>query len=103
MAKASYEVWTVLPHGPFEKLEDNLWRVEGNLPNMPLKRVMTIARLTSGDLVIHNPVALEASAMAELEALGRVAFIVIPNGWHRLDLHAFHVRYPDAAGLAPPG
>ena len=70
---------------------------------MPLKRVMTVARLGSGDLVVHNPVALDASAMSAVDALGRVAYLVVPNGWHRLDLHAFHVRYPNAKVLAPPG
>jgi hypothetical protein len=103
MANASHQTWTVLPHGPIEQLEDNLWRVEGSLPNMPLKRVMTIARLTTGELLVHNPVALDARAMSELDALGRVAFIVVPNGWHRLDLRAFHARYPQARVLAPSG
>jgi hypothetical protein len=103
MAKASHEIWNVLPHGPIEQLEDNLWRVEGSLPNMPLKRVMTLARLASGVIVIHNAIALDAPAMAELDALGRVAFIVAPNRWHRLDLHAFRTRYPTALVLAPPG
>jgi hypothetical protein len=41
--------------------------------------------------------------MAELDALGPVAFLVVPNGWHRLDLHAFRTRYPGARVLAPPG
>jgi hypothetical protein len=100
---ASYSAWTVLPHGALETLEDNLWRVEGTLPNMPLKRVMTVARLASGEILIHNPIALDAHSMTELDALGRVAFIVVPNGWHRLDLHAFRVRYPAAQVLAPSG
>ncbi len=100
---ASYATWTVLPHGPIEPLEDNLWRVEGTLPNMPLKRVMTVVRLASGELVVHNPIALDARAMAELDAIGRVAHIVVPNGWHRLDLRAFRARYPMAQVLAPSG
>lgn len=100
---ASYATWTVLPHGPLERLEPNLWRVEGTLPNMPLKRVMTAARLASGDLVVNNPIALDARAMVEFDAIGRVAFIVVPNGWHRLDLHAFRARYPTAQVLAPSG
>jgi hypothetical protein len=103
MPDASNATWTVLSHGPLELLEPGLWRVEGALPNMPLRRVMTLARLASGDLVVHNPIALDSRTMAELDALGRVAFLVVPNGWHRLDLHAFHVRYPAAVVLAPPG
>ena len=103
MAKISHESWTVLPHGALEQIEDGLWRVEGTLPNMPLKRVMTVARLTSGDLVIDNPIALDAPSMGKLESFGRVAFLVVPNGWHRLDLHAYAARYPTAVVLAPRG
>lgn len=105
MAKAprSGDAWTVLPHGPIEQLEPNLWRVEGSLPNMPLKRVMAIARRGDGELVIYNPIALEAAELAQLEALGRPAWLVVPNGWHRLDSKAFATRYPDARVIAPAG
>ena len=41
MAKA-FDTWKVLPHHPIEKLEPNLWRVEGTVPKMPLRRVMTL-------------------------------------------------------------
>src|SRR5687767_5016314 len=44
MAKC-FESWTVLPHGPLEKLSENLWRVEGTMPDGTTKRVMTIARM----------------------------------------------------------
>jgi hypothetical protein len=103
MAKPSFETWTVLPHGPLEQLEENLWRAEGTIPGMALKRVMTLARLDSGDLVVHNPVALDETSMRTVDSLGRVAFLVIPNGWHRLDLRPFRQRYPNAKVLAPSG
>lgn len=94
--------WNVLPHRPIEKLSDRVWRVEGDLPNMPLKRVMTIARMTTGELVIHNAIALEESAMSEIEAWGPVAFILVPNAFHRMDAPAFATRYPKAKVLCPP-
>src|SRR6266542_7018228 len=47
--------WTVLAHDPIEKLAENLWRVRGSLPRMTLKRVMTVARLDDGRLVVHSP------------------------------------------------
>src|SRR5688572_1562808 len=103
MASKANDAWKVLPHGPIEQLEPNLWRVEGSLPNMPLKRVMAIARTTAGELVIYNPIALEAAEMAQLEALGRPAWLVVPNGWHRLDSKAYAVRYPGARVIAPAG
>jgi len=103
MAKA-HASWTVLGHRPIEKLSSRIWRVEGDLPgNMPLERVMTIVRLSDGRLVIHNAIALEDAAMREIEAWGPIAFILVPNGYHRLDAPAFHARYPSARVLCPPG
>ena len=96
-------VWNVLPHRAIEKLEANLWRVEGDLPGMPIKRVMTVAKRSDGRLVIHNAMALEAAAMAELEAFGEPAFLVVPNGWHRMDAPAFKQRYPKITVLCPTG
>lgn len=101
---ASPRPWTVLPHGPLESLESNLWRVSGSLPGkIPLKRVMTVARRASGGLVVHNPIALDAAAMTQLDALGAVEIILVPNGQHRLDASSYAVRYPKARVLAPSG
>ena len=70
---------------------------------MPLKRVMTIARLDSGELALLNVIALNDDAMREIEAFGRPAYIVVPNGWHRLDAKVFADRYPEARVLTPSG
>jgi hypothetical protein len=102
MPKA-YDTWTVLPHRPIEKLEPNLWRVEGDLPGGNGTRVMTIVKLGSGGLVIHNAVALEEDAMKELDAFGKPEYLLVPNGFHRLDAKVFKQRYPDAKVLCPAG
>jgi len=95
--------WTVMPHGPIERLADNLWRVRGELARMPIGRVMTLARRSDGVVVIHNAIALEESLMAEIEAWGRPGYILVPNRFHRLDAPAFAARYPDARVLCPAG
>jgi hypothetical protein len=94
--------WTVLPHRPIRKLQDNLWAVEADLPQGPLKRVMGIARLADGRLVLFNGVALDEAAMKEIEAWGEPAFVVAPNGYHRIDLGSYKVRYPKLRVLAAP-
>lgn len=99
----AHESWTVLPHGPVEVLAANLRRVEGSLPDMPLGRVMTIARRRDGRLVIHNAIALEEPLMRELEAWGEPAFLVVPSAWHRLDAFVFAQRYPGLTVLCPAG
>jgi len=102
MANA-FDTWTVLKHGPLEKLSENLWRVAGSMPNPNIRRAMTIARMKDGRLVIHNAVALEAPLMAEIEAFGTPAVIVVPNGFHRQDAKIYKDRYPSAAVYAPKG
>jgi hypothetical protein len=104
MPKA-YSDFTVLPHEPIVRLAENLWWVRGTLPNMSLKRVMTVVRLEgpSSPLVIHNAIALEEPAMRELEAWGTPQFLLVPNGAHRLDAPAFKKRYPQLKVFAPPG
>src|SRR5688572_4130223 len=95
--------WKVLPHGPLEQVNANLWVVEGKLPGQPIGRRMAVIRLADGRLVVHSAVALELAAMAELDALGPVGFIVVPNGLHRMDAPRFRARYPQARLLCPPG
>lgn len=102
MAKTNGE-WNVLPHGPIERLADNLWWVQGTLPGMSLKRVMTVVRLGDGRLVIHSAIALEPGAQAELEAWGTPSFLLVPNHYHRLDAPAYKRRYPQLKVLAPKG
>lgn len=102
MAKASGE-WRVRAHGPLLTLADNLLWVQGAVPGMSLKRTMVVVRLSDGQLVIHNGIALAAEQMAELERFGTPAFLIVPNGAHRLDAPAYKQRYPSLRVLTPRG
>jgi hypothetical protein len=96
--------WKVLDHGPLEKLEDNLWRLEGSLPGSPpFKRVLTVVRLADGRLVINNGICLDDAALKQIETLGRPAFLVVPGAKHRLDAPAYKSRYPDIVVVSPAG
>ena len=96
-----FDKWTVLPHKPLQKLEDNLWMVEGQLEQ--IRRVMVVARLGDGRLVIWNAIALGEPEMKELEAWGTPAFLIVPNGMHRMDARIWKQRYPSLTVIAPPG
>jgi len=102
MPKA-FDTWQVFPHRPIEKLEANLWRVEGDLPGGNGTRVMTIAKMRDGGLLIHNGIALEEPQMAEIEAFGKPAVLVVPNGFHRLDSKVYKQRYPSLKVVCPAG
>jgi hypothetical protein len=93
--------WTVLEHDPLERLEENLWTVDAALPRMALRRRMSIVRLGDLRLAFHNGVPLREPDMRAIEAWGTPAFLLVPNGFHRLDVHAWKARYPALRVLCP--
>ncbi len=99
----AHATWKVLAHGPIEELTDSVWRVEGELPNMPLRRVMTVVRLPSGELLIHSAIAVDDATRARIEGWGPVRWVLVPSRFHRLDAPAFRARYPEAKVLCPAG
>lgn len=103
MAPQKDDGWNVLPHGPLEKLAENLWWVSGSLKGMSLKRSMVVARRADGKLVVHNAIAMNEEQMRELEALGELAYLVVPNRGHRLDAPAYKRRYPGLKVYGPRG
>src|SRR5688572_16813801 len=98
-----FERWTVLAHEPIEKLENNLWRVEGRMPDGKTQRAMVVARMKDGGLVIHNAIALGDQEMKELEAFGTPKILVVPNGFHRQDARIYKERYPGLRVVCPAG
>jgi hypothetical protein len=93
--------WTVTEHEPLLRVEENLWLADASLPPMALRRRMSVVRLEDGRLLFHNAVPLREEEMAALERWGTPAVLVAPNRFHRLDLHAWKVRYPGLRVLTP--
>jgi hypothetical protein len=102
---APFEKWTVLPHGQLTRINERITTVVGELkmPLLELPRRMTVVRLASGELVIFSAIALNEPDMAELEWLGRPAFLVVPSERHRLDAPGYVRRYPKLTVVAPAG
>ena len=104
MAKL-HDDWQVLPHGPVEEIDDGIISVAGEI-HMPLgmfPRRMTIARLADSRTIVFSPICLDEPAMRRIEEFGPPAFMVIPNGFHRLDARPWTKRYPDIQVICPPG
>lgn len=94
--------WIVLPHEPLEKLEENLWCVQGDLPRSPqMKRRAEFIKLSDGRIVAHPGLCLREEMLRELEAWGELAFCIVPSSFHRLDAHAFRERFPKLKFVAP--
>lgn len=97
-----HKTWTVRSHEPIEELSRNLWRVEGLMTERN-RRVMILARLRDGRIVVHNSIALDELSMAKIDAWGEVAAILVPNGFHRQDALIMQQRYPKAKVYSPTG
>ena len=100
---APHKEWTVLPHGKLTRVSERILTVVGDLkmPLMKIPRRMTVVRTLSGNLVIFSAMALNEPEMAELEAFGRPAFLVVPSERHRLDAPSYLRRYPNISVVAP--
>ena len=87
------------------ELDSDLWVTEAPLRFLGLEvgARMTVVRLPNGDLFLHSPIALDEALRAEIDALGRVAFLVAPNKLHHLFLGDWVDAYPDADLYLAPG
>ena len=100
---AALVTWPQRRHGDLIRISDNVWRVEGEVPRMLLKRQMVVVRDASRQLLLHSAIALDDRRMAQLAALGTLRWLVVPNGWHRLDAAAYRARFPELVVVAPSG
>jgi hypothetical protein len=82
--------WIVTRHDPIEKLEDNLWAVQGDVPGIPFKRRMFIIKRSDGTLVFFGmAIPLEDELLAEITAWGRPSILVVTHDQHMIDARAF--------------
>ena len=104
MSRAQDRVWKVGPHGPLVQLAENLWRVEAPLHGEgSLTRCMVVVRVPDGRLLIHNGIAMDEAQQTALEGLGEPTWLVVPNGWHRIDAARYKARYPSIRVVGPAG
>jgi hypothetical protein len=84
--------WTVTPHGPLEKFDDNLWGLSSAIPNLGAHRRMIILRRTDGTLLFINAVPMDDAVRSELEAWGKPTHLVVTHDQHCIDAEAFRKR-----------
>lgn len=66
-----------------------------------LRSRMTVVRLADGKLWIHSAGEPTPELCAELDRLGQVSWVVVPNRYHHLHAAAMKARYPDAQIIGP--
>jgi hypothetical protein len=91
MAKAP-RPWTVTPHKPLEKVDENLWTVESAVPGLPVNRRMFIVKLGDGSLLFYHAVPLEEAALDEIRAWGKPAILLAAHDQHIMDGPAFAAK-----------
>lgn len=86
-------------------LADDIWIAERpqTFYGLAVGTRMTVIRLTGGRLLLHSAVALDSALRAELDALGRVAYVVAPNRVHHLYAGDVAKAYPEARLWIGPG
>ncbi|MBI4083627.1 MAG: hypothetical protein HY423_13560 [Candidatus Lambdaproteobacteria bacterium] len=89
------------PTPKLNALAAGLYELSGDFPPVPLPRRMVVVALDGGQLAIHSGIALPERAMAELDALGTVAYVLVPNNFHTADAPWYADRYPKARVLVP--
>lgn len=89
MSQHRQRPWLVAPHGPIEKLDDNLWTVEGKVPGLPVMRRMAIVKRSDGTLLFYHAIPLDEAALREVKAWGTPAYLVIAHDNHGIDAHPF--------------
>jgi hypothetical protein len=54
-------------------------------------------------IILLSPSAVTEDVMSEIEKLGSVDYLIIPNAYHRTDAAVFKKRYPSAKVACPSG
>lgn len=86
-------------------VDENLWVAEKPLTYFGLNvgSRMTVIRLKNGELVIISPIDLDALLLEEIDAIGRVSYIISPNLYHHLFADRCKLIYPNAQFWAASG
>lgn len=91
-------------NGLVELSKDRLWHVtagfKGNGP--PSRRMVIYKPPKSQSLILVSPTAVPEEIMKQIESVGSIDYLIIPNAYHRMDAAVYHQRYPTAKVVTLP-
>lgn len=82
---------------------DRIWSLERPVwfSGARLRTRTTVVRLDDGGLLLHTPAPPTDSLVEQLQALGPVHWLVVPNCWHHLGAPAAAARFSEAKVVGP--
>ncbi len=88
-----------------EYVKDQIWILEYPVryAGINLFGRMTVVRLENGELLVHDPCDINDEVKQEIDALGKVQYIVAPGSYHHLFVTDFQQKYPHAETFLCPG
>jgi hypothetical protein len=81
--------WTVTPHKPIERHDDNLWSVESMVPGLPISRRMMIVKRSDGTLLFFHAIPVDELTLLQIRDWGTPGALVISHDNHGIDADAF--------------
>jgi hypothetical protein len=66
-----------------------------------LRSRTTVVRIAGGGLWVHSASEPTPEHCAELDRLGQVRWVVVPNRYHHMQAAAMKARYPEASVVGP--
>jgi len=86
-------------------IDTDIWVAEQPLKYFGLEvgTRMTVIRLNDNKLMVISPIRTDEATVHQLNQLGDVSYIVVPNLYHHLFVTQFKQIYPDAELWATSG
>eukprot|EP01126_Amoeba_proteus_P026832 TRINITY_DN2656_c0_g1_i6.p1 TRINITY_DN2656_c0_g1~~TRINITY_DN2656_c0_g1_i6.p1 ORF type:complete len:393 (+),score=81.22 TRINITY_DN2656_c0_g1_i6:331-1509(+) len=78
-----------------EYVQDSIW-IAQQYNKLGARMVVMPVERNSNQLVIYSPISLIPELKEQIDNLGIVTFIVVPNSFHKTFLREWTVAYPDA-------
>ncbi len=94
------------PLDTLKPVTEGLWIIDGpsvTASGVSLPTRATVVKLQNGELWVHSPTRLTDALQAELEALGQVRHLVIPNTKQNTFVEGWQEAFPKAQTWAAPG
>jgi len=91
---------------PPRQIDERIWVLDRSfrMPGGPiLPTRTTIIALPTDELLVISPPSVDAGGLEEIDALGAIRHVAVPNSFHHLNAPRFLDRYPGARFWAAPG